>query len=169
MLPQQGVVAEVGAAFGDFTREIVSRNNPRRLHLIDAWDSPRYEGGLRQIRETFADQIAAEAIIIDRGLSVNELPKYPDGYFDWVYIDTDHSYQTTLQDLRISAAKVKRDGFIAGHDYCSGNVIRPWPYGVIEACHQFCIEEGWRYAFLTLEFHGYQSFALKARNEGRPD
>jgi len=159
-LPRGGVAAEIGVAFGDFTRQILRRNKPARLHLIDVWHSPRYAEGLAKIEAEFADRFAAGQLVVNRGLSVNVLPEFADASFDWVYIDTDHSYDTTAKELRLCHAKVKKDGMILGHDYCDGNVITPWPYGVIEACHEFCVDYGWKYVYLTLESHGHLSFGL---------
>ncbi len=159
-LPRGGIAAEIGVAFGEFTRQILRRNKPDRLHLVDMWDSPRYAEGLKKIQADFAGQFEAGQLVVNRGRSVDVLPLFPDASFDWVYIDTDHSYHTTAQELRICHAKVKKDGLILGHDYCNGNVISPWPYGVIEACHEFCVDYGWKYVYLTLESHGHLSFAL---------
>lgn len=159
-LPPGGVVAEVGVAFGDYTAEILRLNQPRKLHLVDVWGSARYQAGLDSITAAHAETIAAGGIEINRGLSVDVLPTFADDYFDWIYIDTDHSYDTTYRELVLGAAKVKPGGFIAGHDFCTGNIIAPWPYGVTEACNQFCVDHGWGYRFLTLESHGHLSFAL---------
>lgn len=161
LLPKHGVVAEVGCAFGDFSAEILRRTSPAKLHLVDLWGSERYEDGLRQIREKFAPAIASGKIEINRGLSTAVLQTFPDAYFDWVYIDTDHSYKTTAEELRISAAKLKPGGRLAGHDFTSGNAIKPWPYGVIEACNEFCKKFDWQYEYMTMEPHGHQSFSLK--------
>lgn len=57
-LPRGGVVAEIGAAFGDFTKQILERNRPKKLHLVDAWASNRYQQGLTQIPERFTEEIA---------------------------------------------------------------------------------------------------------------
>jgi hypothetical protein len=159
-LPQNGIAAEVGVAFGDFTEQILSLNRPRLLHLIDAWDSERYRDGLGMIRQRFTSLLDAGGLKIHQGLSVPVLATFPEASFDWLYLDTDHSYETTLAELRVASAKVKPDGFIAGHDFCVGNIIRPWSYGVIEACNQFCVEARWQYRFLTLDLRGRHSFAL---------
>jgi Methyltransferase domain len=161
LLPKGGVAAEIGVAFGDFTAEIVARTRPSKLHLVDLWGSARYEDGLRQIQEKFSSEIATGSVEINRGMSIAVLKTFPDAYFDWVYIDTDHSYRTTAEELRLSAAKVRPGGRIAGHDFTSGNVVGPVPYGVIEACNEFCMKQGWAYEFMTLEPHGHQSFCLK--------
>ncbi len=165
-LPSGGVVAEIGVAFGDFTTQILNRSRPEKLYLVDAWASERYQLGLEQIRDRFSDEIASGAIEVNQGLSTEKLGEFPPDYFDWVYIDTDHSYATTRDELRLSAQKVKPNGIIAGHDFTSGNPVRAVPYGVIEACNEFCVQEGWEYAFLTLEPSGHFSFALTKSGNG---
>jgi hypothetical protein len=160
-LPKNGIVAEVGVAFGDYTREILRVNTPNELHLIDSWASKRYEHGLETIQKEFADLIKDERLQIHRGLSHERLKDMPDYFFDWVYIDTNHSYGTTFKELRICHSKVKPTGRISGHDFCTGNVVDPVPYGVIEACNKFCVDFGWCYEYLTIESHGHFSFCLK--------
>jgi hypothetical protein len=49
--------------------------------------------------------------------------------------------------------RVKPASLIIGHDFCPGNVITPWPYGVIEAYSKFCAEGPWQYHSLTVEPH----------------
>ncbi|MFQ5352909.1 MAG: class I SAM-dependent methyltransferase, partial [Candidatus Binatia bacterium] len=132
-LPKNGVCAEIGAAFGDYTGEILARAEPARLHLIDAWESERYREGLSRIEDRFAEQISAGQVLINRGLSTECLAGFDDAYFDWVYIDTSHAYKTTWEELCLCDAKVKPGGRILGHDFCTGNVVKPVPYGVIEA------------------------------------
>jgi hypothetical protein len=160
-LPKGGVVAEIGVAGGDYSAEILRRSRPMRLHLSDAWHNPRFASQLVQVQTRFEREIEEEVISIERGLSIDVLESLPDAYFDWVYIDTDHTFDTTFKELSLCDRKVKADGYIAGHDFCSGNVISAVPYGVIEACLKFCVDFGWQFAFLTLEFGGHQSFALK--------
>ncbi len=160
-LPKGGMVAELGVAFGEFTKQILMRNKPAKLHLVDAWEAERYQIGLEQILERYAKEIAAGTVEINRGPSTQRLAEFSDGYFDWVYIDTDHSYSTTRDELLLASAKVKPGGTIAGHDFTSGNPVKALPYGVIEACHEFCVSEGWGYEFLTMEPSGHSSFALQ--------
>lgn len=166
-LPKGGVVAEIGVAFGDFTREILNRVSPDRIYLMDMWSSQRYEKGLEEIKSAFAELIAEGKLVIDRGMSTERLEAYEDAYFDWVYIDTDHTYPTTRDELALSRAKVKPGGRILGHDFTSGNSVTPWPYGVIEACNEFCVRYGWEYEYLTLEPHGHFSFCLREMPEKR--
>lgn len=160
-LPRNGVCAEIGAAYGDYTASILALNKPKALHLIDAWDSDRYRIGLEQIREKFKLDISEKRLFIHQGYSTQQLMTFEDNFFDWVYIDTDHSYKTTWEELLLCDKKVKAGGLIAGHDFCTGNVVTPVPYGVIEAVTKFCVEYDWQYEFITLESHGHFSFCLK--------
>ena len=64
-----------------------------------------------------------------------------DNYFDWVYLDGDHSYEGVLRDLKSSQRVVKSGGIILGDDYA-------WPFqrhgkpGVTAAVDQFIKETG---------------------------
>ena len=160
-LPHGGVGAEIGAAFGDFTGEILEKNVPRELYLIDAWDTPRYQDGLMQIRTKFRDVLENGRLHIVQGYSTVRLAEFPNSFFDWVYIDTNHSFETTWEELVISHLKVKQTGRIAGHDFCTGNVVDAVPYGVVEACTKFCKDFHWQFEYLTVESQGHFSFSLK--------
>ena len=163
LMPKGAVCAEVGVAFGDYSAEIIARTTPSKLYLVDAWGSARYEDGLRQVEERLKGPLSAGQVEIRRGFSTVVLAALPDDHLDWVYIDTNHSFETTMAELTLCDRKVKADGLVAGHDFCTGNVVAPVPYGVIEACNQFCVAFGWQYKYLTLESHGYFSFCLSRR------
>ena len=40
-MPKHARVAEIGVAFGDFSKEILARCQPEKLYLVDAWESDR--------------------------------------------------------------------------------------------------------------------------------
>ncbi|RXF74454.1 class I SAM-dependent methyltransferase [Hansschlegelia zhihuaiae] len=159
-LPKGGVVAEIGVAFGDFSKLIWQLSKPAKLHLIDAWQGDRYAPGLTAIKKEFAGPISYSGISIHQGLSIDVIRQFPENYFDWVYIDTNHQFDTTYDELVIASSKVRDAGIIAGHDFCTGNVVGGVPYGVIEACNKFCVDHNWSYRYITLESHGHFSFAL---------
>ncbi len=160
-MPKGAHVAEIGVADGAFSAEILRRCAPKRLYLCDAWASERYRDGLGKVRENFADQIAAGQVEIRQGLSTEILPGFEPGSLDWVYIDTNHSYETTLAELTLCDGLVGPEGLIAGHDFCTGNVIDAVPYGVVEAVTAFCRSHRWQFHFLTVESRGHFSFCLR--------
>jgi len=160
-LPAGGVVCELGVAEGDFSSDILCLTRPLQLHLVDPWDSSRYTAGYERVRDRFRQEIGDGRVIVHRRRSIDALGEYPDAYFDWVYIDTDHSYQTTLAELSLCARKVRPAGHIAGHDFSRGNPDNGVHYGVIPACHRFCTEQGWQLEFITVEFDVMFSFCLR--------
>lgn len=162
-LPKGGIVAEAGVDHGDFSARILAITKPAKLHLIDFWGSKRYHAALQDhVRKRFADEIGSGQLQIDLGLSTEVLPKYPDAYFDWIYIDTDHGYRVTAAELAIARSKVKPGGVIAGHDYVTGNWDGGVRYGVVEAVHEFCVKHDWELFLLTHETNRHLSFAIRA-------
>jgi len=53
--------------------------------------------------------------------SIDASADFEDGSLDAVYIDGDRRYESVIQDLTLWLPKIKKGGFISGHDYC-GNV-----------------------------------------------
>jgi predicted O-methyltransferase YrrM len=160
-LPNHAVAAEIGVAEGEFTSEILKRNRPEKLFLIDPWGMDRYSAGMATVSEKFASEIKGGTVVIRQGTSLEALSTFDDGFFDWVYIDTDHSFELTWKELVLSNSKVNRGGRIAGHDFCTGNTVKPIVYGVVEAVNKFCAEYGWRFEYLTLDPDAHFSFCLQ--------
>ena len=82
-----------------------------------------------------------------------------------MYVDTSHSYKTTFEELERYSKKVKKGGYIAGHDYVIGNWDGLVRYGVIEAVYEFCVKHNWEIAFLTSELNDSPSFAIRRISE----
>ena len=161
-LPKNATVAEIGVANGEFSSEILRITQPAMLHLIDAWHTSRYNSNLkRSVKEKLSSEITRGLVELHEGLSTDVGASFEDNYFDWVYIDTDHTYKLTREELRIYSRKLKPSGFLTGHDYISGNWNGLVRYGVIEAVHEFCVKEGWELVFLTTELEISPSFAIK--------
>jgi hypothetical protein len=162
-MPKDSVCAEIGVNRGEFSQKILSIVHPKTLHLIDAWGDPtRYHDELKvEVRNRFKEEIASEQVIVDVGFSTDILKTFPDHYFDWVYLDTDHTYKTTKDELDILKTKVKLNGVIAGHDYTLGNWVTGFRYGVVEAVHELCVKDDWELVYLTNETHQCRNFAIK--------
>lgn len=162
LLPQQGVFAELGVDEGNFSKEILQYNQPQRLHLIDVWEDVRYNKQKEQgVRAKLAHEIKTGRVEINMGYSIQVVQQFPDAYFDCVYIDTVHDYTITSEELHAYSSKVKPSGFLAGHDYVVANYAGRVKYGVIEAVHEFCVQENWEFIYLTMETREHRSFALR--------
>lgn len=161
-LPSNGIIAEIGVAEGKFSEQIFRISNPQELHLIDAWDSTRYHTGmLENIKQKFSQQMLSGKVKIHRGYSTAVADSFPDKYFDWIYLDTDHSYLTTREELALYAPKMKTTGVIAGHDFTKGNFDSGIRYGVIEAVYEFCEIYDWELIYVTMDMDASPSFAIR--------
>jgi len=161
-LPKKGVVAELGVDKGDFSRQILINNQPKKLHLIDVWDSERYNQEKRkEVELKFENEIVLQNVVINFGYSTSVVDIFEDSYFDWIYIDTNHSYETTKEELKLYSPKIKKGGIIAGHDYVVGYWNGLVKFGVIEAVNEFCICNDWEFVYLTMENREHRSFAIR--------
>lgn len=128
MMPQGGVVAEIGVHKGFFTNCILQQNQPDKLHLIDPWFLMGKEwkwgkgnrstvDALMGILDYYRKELIERKLILNVGFSEEVLAEFEDGYFDWVYLDSSHEYEDTLKELNILKLKVKANGIIAGDDF----------------------------------------------------
>lgn len=162
ILPKNGVVAEIGVDQGGFSQKILNINKPKKLHLIDYWGTKRYhKQKQQQVKNKFSQEIKSKTVVINTGKSIDIYNQFKDCYFDWIYIDTTHSYRATIKELKLYENKVKPGGIIAGHDYILGNWNALVRYGVIEAVYEFCVKHDWEIIYLTAELRENPSFALR--------
>jgi Methyltransferase domain len=161
-LKHNAVAAEIGVNKGEFSKEIMDKTSPVALHLVDVWDTQRYHSGLYElVTRKFAKAISEDRVVIHRALSTDACGDFEGNFFDWIYIDTDHSYKTTRDELKLYAPKMKKGGVIAGHDYSMGAWDHAYRYGVVEAVQEFCVENDWEMVYLTLDSTENQSFAIR--------
>jgi len=130
-MPKGARCAEIGVWQGTFTLEILAITQPKELVLMDPWgllaeqDAGEWTHSKNKDRE-FMDRMYQDvvdefgensAVNIRKGFSADLMAEYPDGYFDWVYIDGNHLYEFVKQDVEICAKKVRKGGIVSGDDY----------------------------------------------------
>lgn len=119
--------AEIGVFRAEFARDIL-RRWPGTMYLIDPWrplgeeyqDSsnqghPHSRNALHSAVKNLRG-MEARAIMI-RATGAEAVHLFQDASLDWVYIDANHTYTATSQDLRMWWPKVKPGGWLMGHDY----------------------------------------------------
>jgi hypothetical protein len=78
-----------------------------------------------------------------KDFSLNVCLQFEDNYFDFVYIDADHTESAVYADLNAWYKKVRPGGVLAGHDYCDMTLIygpETVKFGVIPAVNKFVQE-----------------------------
>jgi len=126
-LPHGGVCAEIGVDYGHFSERILALNEPYLLCLIDCWENQNTEvygndpannttefknGQYSEVVKKFRGD---DRVLIRKGYSTEAAVFFPDGTFDWVFIDANHLKVT--EDIIAWLPKVKKGGYVLGHDY----------------------------------------------------
>ncbi len=162
LLPKNGIVAELGVDTGDYSAQILKNNKPKKLYLIDTWESKRYnETKFLNVKAKFKKEIKSGHVQIIRQRSEIGLKSFKNETFDWLYIDTSHTYEQTRLELSIASKKVTKNGYIVGHDYTPGNITSCLRYGVIKAVNEFCVKKKWRIVYITMDANTPSSFCIQ--------
>jgi predicted O-methyltransferase YrrM len=100
-----------------------------KLYCIDPWEDyveyPKYKGIQTSIYNTFINNIeqsgVKDKILVNRGYSNSEIPRFEDEFFDIIYIDGNHEPEYVLEDAVLSFRKLKKNGIMIFNDYgCGG-------------------------------------------------
>lgn len=118
---------EMGVECGIYS-EILCKANPNiMLHSVDAWTA--YHGYRDHVSQDKLDRfkkITEERLNpwiqkgqceVVKGFSMDVVKQFQDNVLDFVYIDGNHEYQQTVNDIAEWHKKVKIGGIVAGHDY----------------------------------------------------
>lgn len=115
-------VCEVGVANGKsaiFLAEALQNNRrPFKLTMIDnlAYGGPNQ---LNEILSNVQKSGLAENIQILPFSSLDASCRFPDEYFNFVFLDSSHEYAMTKSEIQLWWKKILPNGFLAGHDYTS--------------------------------------------------
>lgn len=150
-----GIVAEVGVQEGHFSRLILDICMPEKLHLIDL------ELTTYGIERVFRHEMDKGQVVLHEGDSSTMLSRFNDHYFDFIYIDADHSYNGIQMDIQAAKTKIKDDGYLVFNDYTYWSPGECINYGVIQAVNELCIRENWELAYFALAGHMYCDVAIR--------
>ena len=126
---------------------------PERLHLFDVDDKP--------IRQQSADLLRRPDVELHVGDSSSLLATFSDQYFDWIYVDGDHSYEGVSRDIRVARSKVKPGGLLIFNDFTIWSPVECIDYGVAHAVCELAANSGFEFVYFALHPHFYNDVALR--------
>ena len=127
-LPKDSIVAEVGVWQGVHALDIHQTCYPKHLYLIDPWvwngqwHIKHEKGNVEELAEVAFNRASGrfkghENVSFIREPSIQACGRFTDGFFDWVYIDADHRFKEVVEDLEAWWPKIKKGGYLSGHDF----------------------------------------------------
>jgi hypothetical protein len=145
------IVAEVGVEKGINAAEMVQKMNISKLYLIDDYlPYTDYLGGFcppgiqEEVYRVMFKNLTPhlDKIVFITRSSTLAVKLFADDFFDFVYIDGNHNYDSVKQDISIWFPKVKKGGILGGHDFDVRNIERQ---DVTEAVKDFTKENNLEY------------------------
>lgn len=111
------LVAEIGSYAG-VSSEVLALHC-KKLYCIDTWEDWNNDGIIFQAMELFDNMKELYGDKIEKmHMTGDEASKlFPDEHFDLVYLDALHWDWAVLNDINTWLPKVKRGGYLTGHDY----------------------------------------------------
>ncbi len=158
------VITEIGICKGYNFRQLIA-HKPKMAVAVDIWR----DDGVRSRNDFGFPQIELDAqylnfknamirrpfVKIYRDYSFNVVKEFADEFFDFVYVDADHTHDGCLKDIVDWYPKVKKGGVLIGDDY---RISTYWPgviYGVIEAVDEFVEHNNLKERFFELPRYGW--------------
>lgn len=114
---------EVGTERGVFAKQICQAIPGIHLSCVDPWLAYSgyrehvSQGRLDDFYEITKDRLKDYNVDLIRKYSADAVEDFEDGELDFVYIDGNHEYRHTVNDIALWTPKVRDGGIVAGHDY----------------------------------------------------
>jgi hypothetical protein len=131
-------VAEIGVYKGRLTAmwavALINKGIDFEYHAVDHFlGSAEHDSSFDYYKAALSNlHPILDKIIIQKNESTAQAATYPDNYFDIVYIDGSHDYESVMADIKAWTPKIKPGGFICGDDYEDS---RPGVFLVINECY----------------------------------
>lgn len=139
LLSYHSIGCELGVFEGEFSQILWDSNKFDELYLVDLFSGKASNFGKIYQDASVLYNIVKQKFNNNFGIKINQqdsvtfLKSIPSNYFDFIYIDTTHSYDTTVLELSEAYRCIKNNGYICGHDYTAVYFA-----GVVDAVNEFC-------------------------------
>lgn len=126
--PEIKIGAEIGIAGGNHIKTLLEKTAIEKIYGIDPLDTV-YAGTGVNVESVFGSvdnlykeiyemlQPYGQRSEIIRSYSLDAAQHFQDNSLDFVFIDAMHDYENCFNDIRAWAPKVRKGGFVMGHDW----------------------------------------------------
>ncbi len=118
-------IVEVGVLRGEYASEIVKVFDKAHIYLVDTWNAQ----GNDPYFSKHPEELAQARVLVEKKFGNNPnvtiVPldsvvasfQFRDEFFDWGYIDANHTRPSVELDTKTWYPKIKIGGVISGHDF----------------------------------------------------
>ena len=148
-----GKGVEIGVQSGFYSRQILLESKLETLYSVDPWihfPSEEYVD-IANISQEEQNGLYLQTIkllmrfktrsVCMRLTSEDAANVFQKDFFDFVYIDANHSYEGCKRDINLWWSKLRSGGVFAGHDYVPDGLYgignKPTEFGVMAAVNEF--------------------------------
>jgi predicted O-methyltransferase YrrM len=124
-LPCNINMIEIGSYSGESTELFLESGKIKTLVVIDYFKDNNQDVlfPMEEVYNSFKTRILDNYdISLFKMPSDITLPLLQNEYFDFIYIDGSHDFESVLADIKMSLPLLKEHAIIGGHDYCDS-----WP------------------------------------------
>lgn len=136
-LTNNAKIAEIGIMCGRsavfLSEELTKINKCVEFHCVDIVAPSQF---IVERQAFIKDNNLNQTLIYLEMASARAATTFRDEYFDFIFIDADHSYENVIKDIKAWFPKVKSKGIISGHDYYNYYAHNDYP-GVRQAVDEF--------------------------------
>ena len=119
------IVAEIGSYLGESAKLFLDSGKVKCLYCIDPWindydrsDEASYRCPMSDIERLFDERMKPYSNVEKvKATSKEAVNRFRDAFFDLVYVDGMHTYEAVKQDLTLYCPKIRKGGYLAGHDW----------------------------------------------------
>lgn len=126
--PENGVFVECGAWLGKSSSYLCDKvkelDKGIKVFIVDSWKGSKDElkthhelATKTDIFKIFTKNMDGRTYTPVRKYSVEAAKDFNDNSCDVVFIDMGHTYEEIKEDIAVWLPKVKKGGYLAGHDY----------------------------------------------------
>ena len=174
LLPKAERVAEIGVGYGDFSKKIIQALEPNLFVAIDTFDgdeNDKWGAPLKEHKMSHKEYYLYNVGLLNgqqtietfRGLSWDGIAKYDDLFFDYIYVDADHSYECVKKDITAASSKVKVGGYMQCNDFTHFDTDNYVHYGVPRAVFELLETETYKMCYFCLAPNGFYDVVLQRR------